>query len=254
MGGVLRAVGSILSPIGSILSVVGGIISIFQALKPPKIPKFQMPTELFNTLNQRIQTLTGISEEARANIRRALEMYNRGELLPQYKSRLDEEYEKKKKEAESILAARGLLNSSIAVDVAAELNRWYLRSYYDLLYQQVNDALAMSGLATADINAIMSEIQAHNQAIQSQIQGIALGELLNLGRAKTLETGIEMITKGIEGITPKPTAPPTETPTPPTTTPTSIITTLPPPEATVFEPTKVLPSLEEYKKSLGGEG
>jgi len=260
MGGVLGAVARFLTPIGNILSVIGGAITIFQALRPPKIPKFQMPTQLFNTLNQRIQSLTGISEEARANIRRSLEMYNRGELLPQYKSRLDEEYERKKKEAENVLAARGLLNSSLALDVAAELNRWYLRTYFNLLFQQVNDALAMSGLATADINAIMSEIRAFNQAIQSQIQSLTLGELLNLGRGRALETGLEMIIRGAERLAPRPSIPQagtstssTTSTTTPTTTTSSTTLTSSIPETQSIQPTQISPSLEEYEKALKGE-
>jgi hypothetical protein len=253
MGGVLKSISSILSPVGAVLNVVGGAISIFQALRPPKIPKFEMPTQLFNTLNQRVQALTGLSEEARANIRRSLEMYNRGELLPQYKSQLDEQYERKKKEAENALAARGLLNSSISLDVAAELNRWYLRSYYDLLGQQVKDALSMSGLATADINTIMNEIQMHNQAIKGQIEALTLNQLLDLGKAKTLETGIGMLGQGVKGLeewTSKlPTSVPSQQPSQSTTQ--QITPSIPKTQS--IQPTQISPSLEEYEKVLKGE-
>jgi hypothetical protein len=253
MGGVLKSISSILSPVGAVLNVVGGAISIFQALKPPKIPKFEMPTQLFNTLNQRVQALTGLSEEARANIQKALDMYKRGELLPQYKSQLDEQYERKKKEAENALAARGLLNSSIALDVAAELNRWYLRSYYDLLGQQIKDALSMSGLATTDVNAIMNEIQMHNQAIKSQIEALTLNQLLDLGRAKTLEAGIGMLGQGLQGLEGWASKTSTQTPSQQTSQlPTSQITPSIP-ETQSFQPTQISPSLEEYEKALRGE-
>lgn len=185
-----------LAAVGNIL---GGVASIFSTLRV-SVPKIKIPESIYRNIETKIKDIAPLSEQARANIQQALEMYKRGELLPQYKSKLDEEYENKKKQAESLLAARGLLNSSIALDVAAELNRWYLRSYYDLLYGQLRDALSMSGLAEADINALLSEAQAYSQALQAQVQNMAIGELLKLGQAQSLTQGLSMLGSGIQSL------------------------------------------------------
>lgn len=187
--GFLSTLSQFLAPVAPVLTAIGGLAQIFMAFKA-RPPKIEIPTEIFSKIQSRVEKLTDISEEARKNIQSALEAYRRGELLPQYKTRLDEEFERKKQQAYSLLSARGLLNSSIAVDVMAELQRWYVKSYYDLLYGQLRDALSMAGLAEADIKALLTEAQAYSQALQAQAQAMSVGQLLNLGRVEALGRGM----------------------------------------------------------------
>lgn len=197
--GFIETIAQFLQPVGAILGAVGGLAQIFMGFKA-SVPKIRIPTEIFSKIQTRIEGLTGISEEARRNIQSALEAYRRGELLPQYKIRLDEEFEKKKQEAYNLLAVRGLLNSSIAVDVMAELQRWYLNTYYDLLHGQLRDALALSGLAEADINALLTEAQAYSQTLQAQAQAMTMGQLLNLGRVQTIKGGIMSLSEALSSL------------------------------------------------------
>lgn len=197
--GALGAIASFLKPVGTIIGALGGIAQIFTAFKA-SVPKIKIPTEVFKNLQVRIDRLTGISEEARKNIETALETYRRGELLPQYKARLDEEFENLKKKAIAQLSARGLLESSVAVEVMAELQRWYMRTYYDLLTTQLRDALSLAGLAEADINALLTEANAYTQMLQAQAQAMTMGQLLNLGRVEAIKGGFMSLADALSNL------------------------------------------------------
>ena len=210
--GFLSNVAKALTPIGNILSVIGGALTIFQALKPPKIPKIEIPKEIFSKIESKIASIAPISEEARKLVMDSLAKFREGILDPRYKSQLDLAYQQKKAQAQAMLATRGLTGSSIEQEVLNEIDRWYQQTYYDLLNQQLKDALTVAGLSTADIDALMSEISAYMSAVQAQAFAGQVGAMTQLGRTIALEKGLETLTKGLEGIgTPK-------IPTPETTT------------------------------------
>jgi len=191
----------VLSPIGSILSVVTGIATALQAFKPPKIPKFEVPKEIFTRLEQRIAAITPISEEGRRIATEALAKFREGILDPRYKAKLDLAYQQKRAQAQALLAARGLTGSSIEQEVINEIDRWYQQNYYTLLNQQLQDALTLAGLGKEDINALLSEIQAYSSAFQAQATGLAAGAMIEAGRMIGLGKGLENLRAGIEGIT-----------------------------------------------------
>ncbi|MEM1672452.1 MAG: hypothetical protein QXT86_10435 [Archaeoglobaceae archaeon] len=199
VAGALSAIASFLKPVGPVMGALGGIAQIFTAFKA-SVPKVTIPSEVFKNLQVRIEGLTGISEEARRNIEVALEMYRRGELLPQYKARLDEEFERLKKKAIAQLSARGLLESSVAVEVMAELQRWYMRTYYDLLTTQLRDALSLAGLAEADVRALLTEANAYTQMLQAQAQAMTMGQLLNLGRVEAIKGGFMSLADALSNL------------------------------------------------------
>jgi hypothetical protein len=210
--GFLGDIAKVLTPIGQIFSVIGGALTIFQAFKPPKIPKIEIPKDIFSKIESRIASITPISEEARKLVTDALAKFREGILDPRYKSQLDLAYQQKRAQAQAMLAARGLTGSSIEQEVINEIDRWYQQTYYDLLNQQLKDALTMAGLSTADIDALMKEISAYTSVLQAQALAGQTGALMELGRTIGLATGIETLTKGLEGLS-KPTTPLIETPT-----------------------------------------
>lgn len=213
--GFLSDIAKALTPVGQILSIIGGGLTILQALKPPKIPKIEIPKEIFSKIESKIASITPISEEARKLVMDSLAKFREGILDPRYKSQLDLAYQQKKAQAQATLAARGLTGSSIEQEVLNEIDRWYQQTYYDLLNQQLKDALTTAGLSTADIDALMSEISAYTSAVQAQALAGQTGAITQLGRTIALEKGLETITKGLEGLgkteAPKPTTPETTT-------------------------------------------
>jgi len=210
--GFLSNIAKALTPIGNILSVIGGTLTIFQALKPPKIPKIEIPKEIFSKIESKIASITPISEEARKLVMDSLAKFREGILDPRYKSQLDLAYQQKRAQAQAMLASRGLTGSSIEQEVLNEIDRWYQQTYYNLLNQQLKDALTTAGLSTADIDALMSEILTYTSAVQAQALAGQVGAMTQLGRTIALEKGLETLTKGLERIgTPK-------TPSPETTT------------------------------------
>jgi len=210
--GFLSNIAKALTPIGNILSVIGGALTIFQALKPPKIPKIEIPKEIFSKIESKIASIAPISEEARKLVMDSLAKFREGILDPRYKSQLDLAYQQKKAQAQAMLAAQELIGSSIEQEVLNKIDRWYQQTYYDLLNQQLKDALTVAGLSTADIDALMSEISAYMSAVQAQAFAGQVGAMTQLGRTIALEKGLETLTKGLEGIgTPK--TPPPETTT-----------------------------------------
>jgi hypothetical protein len=189
IGSLLSSIGSILSPISSILGVVSGIASIMSAFKPPKLPKFEFPKEIFDKLNARIQALTPLSEQARQIATQALEKFRTGQLDDRYKAQLDLLYAQKKAQAKAMLSARGLEGSSVEQEVMNEIDKWYQQNYYALLNQQLQDALTMAGLGQSDINALMEELKALGVTWAGIGAGMQAGSQIWTGRMIGLSQG-----------------------------------------------------------------
>ena len=189
IGSLLSSIGSILSPIGSIIGIVSGIASIMSAFKPPKLPKFEFPKEIFDKINARIQALTPLSEEARKVATQALEKFRTGQLDERYKAQLDLMYAQKKAQAKAMLAARGLEGSSIEQEVMNEIDKWYQQNYYALLNQQLQDALTMAGLGKADIDALIEELKALGVTWAGIGAGMQAGSQIWAGRIIGLSQG-----------------------------------------------------------------
>ena len=207
IGKLFRSVSGVLGPIGSIIGVVSGIASLMSAFKPPKLPKFEFPKEVFDRLNARIQALTPLSEEARRIATQALEKFKSGELDDRYKAQLDLMYAQKKAQAKAMLSARGLEGSSIEQEIMNEIDKWYQQNYYALLNQQLQDALTMAGLAQSDINALMEELKALGVTWAGLGAGAQAGSQIWTGRiiglsqeGATLGKSLEELAKGT-GIT-----------------------------------------------------
>jgi hypothetical protein len=189
IGSLLSSIGSILSPIGSIVGIVSGIASIMSAFKPPKLPKFEFPKEVFDRLNARIQAITPLSEQARQIATQALEKFKSGQLDDRYKAQLDLMYARKKAQAKAMLSARGLEGSSIEQEVMNEIDKWYQQNYYGLLNQQLQDALTTAGLGQSDINALMEELKAYGITWAGIGAGMQAGSQIWTGRMIGLSQG-----------------------------------------------------------------
>jgi len=196
----MGAVGGIVGIVSSIIGVLSGVSSILRAFKAPKIPKIEIPQEVFSRLRTRIESITPISETARRTVLEALDRFRQGILDPRYKTQLDFAYAQKRAQAQAILAARGLIGSSIEQQVINELDKWYQQNYYTLLNQQLQDALKLSGLAGEDINAILSELSAYTQAAQAQALATQLGASAYLGQTLGMQSGIQSLTAGLGGL------------------------------------------------------
>ena len=207
IGKLFKSVSGVLGPISSIIGVVTGIASIMSAFKPPKLPKFEFPKEIFDRLNARIQALTPLSEEAKRIATQALEKFRTGQLDERYKAQLDLMYAQKKAQAKAMLAARGLEGSSIEQEIMNEIDKWYQQKYYALLNQQLQDELTMAGLGQSDINALMEELKALGitwaglgAGAQAASQ-IWTGRIIGLSQGgATLGRSLEKLAKGT-GIT-----------------------------------------------------
>ena len=200
IGSLLSSIGSILSPIGQILGIVSGVASLMSAFKPPKLPKFEFPKEVFDKLNARIQALTPLSEEARRIATQALEKFKSGQLDDRYKAQLDLMYAQKKAQAKAMLSARGLEGSSIEQEVMNELDKWYQQNYYALLNQQLQDALTMAGLGQSDINALMEELKAYGITWAGLGAGMQAGSQIWTGRMIGLSQGGATLGKSLEEL------------------------------------------------------
>jgi hypothetical protein len=200
IGSLLSSIGSILSPISSIIGIVSGIASIMTAFKPPKLPKFEFPKEIFDKINARIQALTPLSEEAKRIATQALEKFRTGQLDERYKAQLDLMYAQKKAQAKAMLSARGLEGSSIEQEVMNEIDKWYQQNYYALLNQQLQDALTMAGLGKADIDALIEELKALGVTWAGIGAGMQAGAQLWTGRIIGLSQGGATLGKSLEGL------------------------------------------------------
>jgi hypothetical protein len=189
IGKLFSSISGFLGPIGSIVGIVSGIASLMSAFKPPKLPKFEFPKEVFDKLNARIQALTPLSEEARKIATQALEKFRTGQLDDRYKAQLDLMYAQKKAQAKAMLSARGLEGSSIEQEVMNEIDKWYQQNYYALLNQQLQDALTMAGLGQSDINALMEELKALGVTWAGIGAGMQAGSQIWTGRMIGLSQG-----------------------------------------------------------------
>jgi hypothetical protein len=197
---LFSAIDPILGPIGKIVGIVGGVASLMSAFKPPKLPKFEFPKELFDRLNARIQALTPLSEEARKIATQALEKFKAGQLDDRYKAQLDLMYAQKKAQAKAMLAARGLEGSSIEQEIMNEIDKWYQQNYYALLNQQLQDTLAMAGLAQSDINALMEELKAYGVTWAGLGAGMQAGSQIWTGRMIGLSQGGATLGRSLEQL------------------------------------------------------
>jgi hypothetical protein len=200
IGKLFSSISGILGPIGSIIGVVSGIASLMSAFKPPKLPEFEFPKEVFDKLNARIQALTPLSEEARKIATQALEKFRTGQLDERYKAQLDLMYAQKKAQAKAMLAARGLEGSSIEQEIMNEIDKWYQQNYYALLNQQLQDALTMAGLAQSDINALMEELKALGVTWAGLGAGAQAGSQIWTGRIIGLSQGGATLGKSLEEL------------------------------------------------------
>jgi hypothetical protein len=189
IGKLFSSISGVLGPIGSIVGIVSGIASLMSAFKPPKLPKFEFPKEVFDRLNARIQAMTPLSEEARQIATQALEKFRTGQLDDRYKAQLDLLYAQKKAQAKAMLSARGLEGSSIEQEVMNEIDKWYQQNYYALLNQQLQDALTMAGLGQSDINALMEELKALGVTWAGIGAGMQAGSQIWTGRMIGLSQG-----------------------------------------------------------------
>jgi len=203
IGKLFSSVSNVLGPIGQIIGVVSGVASLMSAFKPPKLPKFEFPKELFDRLNARIQAITPLSEEARQIATQALEKFKAGQLDDRYKAQLDLMYAQKKAQAKAMLSARGLEGSSIEQEVMNEIDKWYQQNYYALLNQQLQDALTTAGLGQSDINALMEELKAYGitmagiGAVAQAGSQIWTGRMIGLSQGgATLGRSLEELAKG----------------------------------------------------------
>jgi hypothetical protein len=189
IGKLFSSISGVLGPIGSIVGIVSGIASIMSAFKPPKLPKFEFPKEVFDRLNARIQAMTPLSEEARKIATQALEKFRTGQLDDRYRAQLDLLYAQKKAQAKAMLSARGLEGSSIEQEVMNEIDKWYQQNYYALLNQQLQDALTMAGLGQSDIKALMEELKALGVTWVGIGTGMQAGSQIWTGRMIGLSQG-----------------------------------------------------------------
>jgi hypothetical protein len=201
IGEIFKSISNVLGPIGSILGVVSGIAQLMGAFKPPKLPKFEIPKEIFDRLNARIQAMTPLSEEARQIATQALEKFKSGQLDDRYRAQLDLMYAQKKAQAKAMLSARGLEGSSIEQEVMNEIDKWYQQNYYALLNQQLQDTLTLAGLGQSDIQALMEELKAYGVTWAGLGAGLQAGSQVWTGRLLSLGQAGQTLGKSLEGLT-----------------------------------------------------
>jgi len=191
----MAAVAPIITAVAGLTAIGTSIYSLVNAPKPPS-PK--IPSEILSQIQSKLPSISGLSEQARQNIAQALEQYRAGQLLPQYKTMLDDAYRQKYEQTMSNLSARGLANSSVALQAKSELDRWYQSTYYDLLNQQLNTALSQQGLAQADIDTLTRELQAYGTATQGYLMGTQATAATTSGAMQGLSSGFSSLSKSWE--------------------------------------------------------
>jgi len=191
-----------MAAVAPIITAIAGLTaigtSLYGLINAPKPPSPRIPRDIFNQIRARFPSISGLSEQARQNIAQALEQYRAGQLLPQYKNMLDEAYRQKYEQIMSNLSARGLANSSVALQAKAELDRWYQNTYYDLLNQQLKTALSQQGLAEADIDILTRELQAYGAATQGYLAGTQATAATTSGAMQGLSSGFSSLSKAWE--------------------------------------------------------
>jgi hypothetical protein len=191
----MAAVAPIITAIAGLTAIGTSIYGLINAPKPPS-PK--IPREILGQIQVKLPSISGLSEQARQNIAQALEQYRAGQLLPQYKTMLDDAYKQKYEQTMSNLSARGLANSSVALQAKSELDRWYQNTYYDLLNQQLKTALSQQGLAQADIDLLTRELQAYGTATQGYLAGTQASAMTSSGAMQGLSSGFSSLSKSWE--------------------------------------------------------
>lgn len=169
----------ILGAIGSILGIITAGLSIYKMLNPPSPPKIDIPKIDVQKIQESVSKIQPISDQARQSIQRALERYQRGELSPELRAKLDQLYNEMYERTISALQQRGTPSgSSIYQKALQQLNQWYQTQYLNTLGQDLRNALQLAGLANADINAIMSSINAQLGVGKAQMENWALGQMV----------------------------------------------------------------------------
>lgn len=188
----------ILGAIASILGIIGSAISIYRALNPPKPPKIEIPKVDLSAIQQAVDQIKPISEQARQQLSQAIERYNRGELSPELKAKLDRAYQEMYDRTMSALGQRGIgAGSSIYQRALQQLQQWYQQQYAQLLGQDLRNSLQLTGLATKDIDALLSKIGVQTQAGNLAFQNWALNQQIGQGWGQALAGGISGLSQSL---------------------------------------------------------
>jgi len=168
----------IIGAIGGLLSIISAGLSLYKMLNPPSPPKIEIPKIDVQKIQESVSKIQPISDQARQIIQQALERYQRGELSPELKAKLDQLYNEMYERTISALQQRGIPSGSSIYQKALQgLNQWYQTQYLNALGQDLSNALQLGGLANADINAIMSSINAQIGLGKAQVENWALGQM-----------------------------------------------------------------------------
>lgn len=190
-----------LGAIAAIVGILGGLASIYRALKPPKIPKIELPKIDMAKIQEGFSKMTQLSDKARQTVMEAVNRYNAGQLSPEMKAKLDTKYQELYDRMYSSLAQRGIApDNPLAQRAFSQLEGWYQQQYQTLLGQDLRNSLQLSGLAEADINYLMGITGLQSNIAQSYAnyaQAMAqIGALQGAG----LTQGTEALSKGLQGL------------------------------------------------------
>lgn len=189
---------ALLGAIAGILGIIGGAIGIYRALNPPKPPKIEVPQVDLSAIQQTIEQIKPISEQARQQIAQAVERYNKGELSQELKTKLDQAYQEMYDRTMNALGQRGIgAGSSIYQRALQQLQQWYQQQYAQLLGQDLRNSLQLVGLATKDIDALLSKIGVQTQAGNLAFQNWALGQQVGQGWGQALAGSISGLSQSI---------------------------------------------------------
>ncbi|MEM4959669.1 MAG: hypothetical protein QXX12_07380 [Nanopusillaceae archaeon] len=187
-----------LGAIASILGIIGSAIGIYRALKPPKPPKIEIPKVDLTAIQQAIEQIKPISEQARQQLMQAIERYNRGELSPELKAKLDQAYQELYDKTMSALGQRGIgAGSSIYQRALQQLQQWYQQQYAQLLGQDLRNSLQLTGLATRDIDALLTKIGVQTQAGNLAFQNWALSQQIGQGWGQALAGSVSGLAQSL---------------------------------------------------------
>lgn len=191
----------IIGALAGIVSIIGGLASIYQALKPPKIPKIEIPKIDTAKVQEHISKMTQISDQARQTILNAISRYNAGQLSPEMKAKLDTKYQELQDKLLSSFAQRGISpDSPLAQKALSQLEGWYQQQYYTLLGQDLRNALQMTGLAEADINALINITGAQSNITQAYSNYAQALSQIGAQRGAGLASGAGLISGGLSEI------------------------------------------------------